>query len=300
VTRPLSVGIQLPEAEREVPWPEYAAMARAAEEAGFDSVWMGDHLLYRDPGDPERGPWDAWTLLAGLAVVTRRVRLGPLVACLAFHPPGIVARMASTVNDIAGGRFVLGVGAGWNEPEFRAFGLPFDHLASRYEESFEVVRRLLGGERVTFDGRFVRMDDAVLYPSIARRPALMVGSTGERVLRASLPWVDVWNAWGPWCGNDPGGFAGASARVSAIAGDLGRDPAEILRSVCVYAEVDVAPGERAFEEDAPPLRGGAPGIAAGLRAFAEAGADEGILVLNVVTERSIRALGEMLDLLDAG
>jgi alkanesulfonate monooxygenase SsuD/methylene tetrahydromethanopterin reductase-like flavin-dependent oxidoreductase (luciferase family) len=299
MARPLHVGVQLPEAEREAPWPEYTRMTLAAETVGFDSVWMGDHLLYRDPGDPERGPWDAWTILAGLAAVTERVRLGPLVACLAFHPPGMLARMAATVNEIAGDRLTLGVGAGWNEPEFRAFGLPFDHRVARFEESFDVIRRLLAGERVTANGRFVDVEDAVLYPRIARPPRLMIGSTGERVLRASLPWVEVWNAWGPWCGNDPDGFARESARVSELAREAGRDPAEVQRSVCVYAEVDVGPGERAFEEDAPPLTGGARGIADGLRAFGEAGADEVILVLNVVTERSIRALGETLALLDA-
>ncbi len=298
MARPLQVGVQLPEAEREAPWPEYVSMARAAEEVGFDSVWMGDHLLYRDPGEPERGPWDAWAVLAGLAAVTERVRIGPLVACLGFHRPGMLARMAATVNEIADGRLTLGVGAGWNEPEFRAFGVPFDHLGSRFEESFDVLRRLLAGERVTAHGRFVQVDDAVLYPRIARPPRLMVGSTGPRVLRASLPWVAAWNAWGPWCGNDPAGFAQASEQVSVLAREVGREPAEVQRSVCVYAEVDVAPGERAFEENAPPLAGGAAGIAAGLRAFAEAGADEVILVLNVVTERSIRALVETLAILD--
>jgi alkanesulfonate monooxygenase SsuD/methylene tetrahydromethanopterin reductase-like flavin-dependent oxidoreductase (luciferase family) len=274
-------------------------MARTAEEVGFDSVWMGDHLLYRDPGDPERGPWDAWTMLAGLAAVTSRVRLGPLVACLAFHRPGMLARMAATVNEIAGDRLTLGLGAGWNAPEFAAFGVPFDHLASRFEESFDVVRRLLAGERVSVHGAYVDVEDAVLYPRIARAPRLMVGSTGERVLRATLPWVDAWNVWGPWCGNDPDGFARADADVSSLAQGVGRDPSEIGRSICVYAEVDLAPGERAFEEDAPPLAGGPAGIAEGLRAFADAGADEAILVLNVVTERSIRSLGETLALLDA-
>src|ERR671936_1545585 len=122
----MRVGIQLPEVEREVRWPEYVAMARAAEEVGFDSIWLGDHLLYRGDGRPERGPWDIWTSLAALASVTERVQLGPLVACLAFHPPAILARMAAAVDEISGGRFVLGVGAGWNEPEFRAFGIPFD------------------------------------------------------------------------------------------------------------------------------------------------------------------------------
>src|SRR5436189_6005190 len=118
------VGIQLPEVERDVRWPEYLAMARAAEAAGFDSIWVGDHLLY---DDPPRGPWEAWTLLSALAAVTERVTLGPLVACAGFHPPAVLAKMASTIAEVSGGRLRLGLGAGWNEIEFRAFGLPFDH-----------------------------------------------------------------------------------------------------------------------------------------------------------------------------
>ena len=129
-------------------------MARAAEASGFDSIWIGDHLLYRGDGRPERGPWDAWTTLAAIAASTERVRLGPLVACAAFHPPGILARMAASVDEVSRGRFVLGIGAGWNETEFRAFGIPFGERASRFEEAFAIVRRLLAGERVTFEGRF--------------------------------------------------------------------------------------------------------------------------------------------------
>ena len=161
-------------------WPEYAAMARAAEHAGFDSIWLGDHLLYRDDGRPERGPWEAWTLLAALAAVTERVTLGTLVACAAFHPPAVLAKMAATVDEVSGGRLVLGIGAGWNRAEFDAFGLPFDHRASRFEEAFEIVRRLLGGERVTLHGSYWHVEDAVLLPVPSRRPPLMIGSTGER------------------------------------------------------------------------------------------------------------------------
>src|SRR5437773_9063295 len=138
VVRPLRVGVQLPEVERDVRWPEYVAMARAAEAAGFDSIWVGDHLLYRGDGGPERGPWEAWTLLAALAAATERVRLGPLVACAAFHPPGLVAKMAATVDEVSGGRFVLGLGAGWNRREFEAFGIPFDRRVSRFEEAFAI------------------------------------------------------------------------------------------------------------------------------------------------------------------
>ncbi len=153
VTRPLRVGVQLPEVEREVRWPEYEAMALAAERVGFDSVWVGDHLLYRDDGRPERGPWEVWTMLAAIAASTERVELGPLVACAGFHAPAMLAKQAATVDEVTGGRLVLALGAGWNEVEFRAFGFPFDHRASRFEESFDVVRRLLAGERVTMHGR---------------------------------------------------------------------------------------------------------------------------------------------------
>src|SRR5438309_10162382 len=116
----MRVGVQLPEVERVVSWDEYAAMACAAEEVGFDSLWVGDHLLYRGDGREERGPWDAWTVLAGLAAVTSRARIGPLVACTAFSAPGLLARRAVAVQEVSDGRLVLGLGAGWNEAEFRA------------------------------------------------------------------------------------------------------------------------------------------------------------------------------------
>src|SRR5436190_18271354 len=124
-------------------------MASAAEECGCDSIWDGDHMLSRDDGRPERGPWEAWTLLAGLAAATERVRLGPLVACLSFHSPGVLAKIAATVDEISGGRLVLGVGAGWNRPDFEAFGIPYERRATAFEERFDAVRRLLSGERVT-------------------------------------------------------------------------------------------------------------------------------------------------------
>ena len=200
-------------------WPEYVAIARAAEEVGFDSIWLGDHLLYRDDGREERGPWDAWTLLGALAAVTDRVRLGPLVACAGFASAGLLARKAAAVQEISGGRLVLGLGAGWNETEFRAFGVPFDHRASRFVESFDIIRRLLAGERVTFDGAFERLDDAVLLPRPAVPVPLMVGSTGERVLRAALPHVDAWNIWFDWYGNTPEGFAAENDRVSRLVGE---------------------------------------------------------------------------------
>jgi probable F420-dependent oxidoreductase len=289
----MRVGIQLPEVEREVRWPEYLAIARAAEAAGFESIWLGDHLLYRDDGRPERGPWEAWTLLSALAAATERVRLGPLVACAGFHPPGLLAKMAATVDEVSGGRFVLGLGAGWNDAEFRAFGIPFDHRVSRFEESFAIVRGMLAGERVTLDGRFWEAEDAVLLPPPARRVPLMIGSNGPRVLRATLPYVDAWNTWYTDFGNTAEGFAALNARISQAADDAGRDPAQIERSACVLVRLDGG-DERPEIDDAPALTGTPERIAGALRELAEAGADEAILVADPITERSVHELGEVV------
>jgi probable F420-dependent oxidoreductase len=298
MSRPLRVGVQLPEVERVVRWPEYLALAQAAEQVGFDSIWLGDHLLYRDDGGPERGPWDAWTLLAALAGATERVTLGPLVACLGFHPPGLIARMAAAIDEISGGRFVLGVGSGWNEQEFRAFGLPFDHRASRFIESFEIIRGLLAGERVTSDGTFWQVHDAVLLPPPARRTPIMLGSTGPKQLAATLQYADSWNTWWDWYGNTAEGFAVRNAEISAAAEAAGRDPAEVERSACVLVVLDPAACERPAT-DVPPLTGGPDQIARALLDLAEAGADEAILVLDPINESSIRQCGGVLAAVDA-
>jgi probable F420-dependent oxidoreductase len=296
--RPLRVGIQLPEVERVVRWPEYAAMARAAEEVGFDSLWVGDHLLYRDDGRPERGPWDAWTLLAGLASVTQRVAIGPLVACTAFHRPGVLARIAAAVDEISGGRLVLGLGAGWNETEFTAFGIPFDDRLGRFTESFEIIRRLLAGERVTFRGSYETASDAVLLPPPARRPPLMIGATRTRTLEIAIPYVDAWNTWYEWYGNTPGGFAAANRRVDELVKRAGRDPEAVIRSACVLVVLDRGAGERPIHEKAPPVEGSPEAVTAFLTELAEAGADEAILVVSPINEQSITFLGEALVVLD--
>jgi probable F420-dependent oxidoreductase len=293
----MRIGIQLPEVERDVRWPEYLALARAAERSGFDSIWLGDHLLYRGDGRPERGPWEAWTLLAALASATSRVRLGPLVACAGFHPPGLLAKMAATIDEISGGRFVLGLGAGWNEHEFRAFGIPFDRRVSRFEEAFAIVRGMLAGERVTLAGEFWAADEVVLLPPPARRVPLMIGSNGPRVLGITLPHVDAWNTWYEDYGNNAAGFAELNDRISAAARVAGRDPAAIERSACVLVTLDRAAGERRDSPTAPALEGPPEQIAAQLRGLGAAGADEAIIVANPIDERSIEWLAEVVALL---
>jgi probable F420-dependent oxidoreductase len=286
------LGVQLPEVERDVRWPEYVAIARAAEESGFDSVWLGDHLLYRGDGRRERGPWDCWTMLAALGAVTERVELGPLVACTAFRTPGMLARAAAAVDEVSGGRVRVGVGAGWNEAEFRAFDVPFDRRVSRFEEAFEVLQQLLAGERVTFHGRFHRLDDAVLLPPPARRPPLMVGGIGPRLLAATLPHVDWWNTWWDDLGNRAEGLPALNVRIDEACALAGRDPAEVRRSVCVFVEVEAGRGERPRLPEAPPLP--LKQLSAELAALDAAGADEVILVLDPITESSVRRVADEL------
>jgi alkanesulfonate monooxygenase SsuD/methylene tetrahydromethanopterin reductase-like flavin-dependent oxidoreductase (luciferase family) len=287
----LRIGLQLPEVERDVRWPEYRAIAAGAEAAGFDSLWLGDHLLYRGDGRPERGPWEVWTLMSALAAATDRVTIGPLVACTAFHPPGLIAKMAATVDEVSGGRFVLGLGAGWNEPDFVAFGLPYDRLVSRFAESFEVIRGLLAGDRVTLQGRYHQADDLVLLPPPQRRVPLVIGSNGPRMLSLTLPYVDAWNTWFDGYGNDPRGFAELNARISAAAEQAGRNPAAIERSACVAVVVDGG-GERTSTPGAPAVP--ADRLSDHLAALSEAGADEAILVVDPITESSVERLAAVL------
>lgn len=282
----MRVGVQLPEVEREVRWPEVAAIARVAERCGYDSVWVGDHLLYRGDGRPDRGPWDAWTQLAALAASTSRVRLGPLVAATAFHSPGLIARMAASIDEVSGGRFVLGLGAGWNAAELRAFGHPTERLIDRCAEAVGPIARLLAGERVSLRGRFAQLDDAVVLPPPRRRVPLMIGSIGPRLLAAALPHVDGWNVWYADHGNTAEGFARRSADVDRICREVGRDPDGVERSACVLVAVDGSGGER--RHDAPPVT--PERLRAHLRELADSGCDEAILVLDPITERSVERL----------
>jgi len=273
----MRVGIQLPEVERDVRWPEYLAMARAAEEVGFDSIWLGDHLLY---DHPERGPWEVWTLMAALAAATQRLTIGPLVACVGFHPPGLIAKMAATIDEVSAGRFVLGVGAGWNRREFDAFGIPYDRRVSRFEEAFQIIRGLLDGERVTLGGEYHSADDVVLLPKPHRRIPVMIGSNGPRMLSIAAPHSQVWNTWYRDFGNTAEGFAELQGTI----------PPQLERSACLLVQFEGRPVER--EPEVPPVPEAR--VADALRELGEAGADEVIVVASPIDERSIRALGEAL------
>ena len=298
--RPLKVGVQLPEAERHVPWAELAEMARTAEGAGFDSLWVGDHLLYRDRGAEPVGPWEAWSLLAALATTTRRVEIGPLVACLGFHNPAMLAKKAATVEEISGGRLVLGVGAGWNEAEFAAFGFPFDHRVDRFAEAFTIIRTLLRDGAIDFAGDYHQARDCVLTPRGPRPdgPPLMIGSIGPRVLGLTLPFVDSWNAWYADFGNDPAALPPLLARVDTACRAAGRDPATLERTVALLIGLPGARGRVSSYGTSPPLEGRPEALADVLRAVARSGVAHVQLVLDPITVDSIEALSPVLALLD--
>src|SRR3954454_13055234 len=164
MTRPCKVGVQLPEVERVVPRPEYLDLALRAEAAGYDSIWVGDHLIYDLPDGATRGQYEAWTTRAALATATERVQLGPLVASTSFHAPAMLAKHAATVDAISGGRLIVGLGAGWNQREYTAFGFPYDKRISRFEEAFTIIRDLLRTGRSDFHGTYYDAADCVLDP----------------------------------------------------------------------------------------------------------------------------------------
>ena len=302
MARPFAIGVQLPEVEREVSWPELQAMARTAEEIGLDSLWVGDHLLYRS-GNGVRGPWEAWSLLAALAAVTTKVQLGPLVAATSFHSPAMLAKKAATVDEVSDGRLILGLGAGWNRVEYDAFGFPFDHRASRFEEAFTIIRSLLRDGVIDFAGDYYTVKECELVPRPRTgRPPLMIGSQGPRVLRATLPYVDMWNAWHAWFGNTPAGLANMMAWLDSLCIEVGRDPAEVSRTAAIMIQCPGGTGRiygDTEHESNVAISGSTGDIAAALRGFEMPGLDHVQLVLDPITVESIEWMGGVLEVIDA-
>lgn len=295
----VKIGVQLPEVDRVTSWSELREMAQTAEHIGLDSVWVGEHLLYRYPDGEERGPWEAWSQLAALAAVTERVEIGPLVACTSFHNPALLAKQAATVDEISGGRLILGLGAGWNEVEYRAFGIPYDHRVSRFEEAFTIIRSLLREGHVDFSGDYYAAPDCTLHPRGPRPagPPLMVGSMGSRMLGITLPFVDAWNAWYAWFDNSVAGYRALRDSVDAACEAVGRDPEEVERTAALFVAFPDAAGRRtAFGEppiEALPSEAGA--LAEALAAFADEGIGHVQLVLDPITVESIEALATAVE-----
>lgn len=300
MARPMKIGVQLPEVETPVSWTDLRDIALTAEDVGFDSVWVGDHLLYRD-ADAARGPWEAWSILAALAAVTSRVQLGPLVAATAFHNPAMLAKKAATVDEISGGRLIVGLGAGWNQIEFDAFGFPYDHRASRFEEAFTIIRTLLTEGHIDFEGEYFTLRECELQPPPRPGgPPMLIGSNGKRLLSATLPFVQMWNTWYGSYGNTPEGLADLVATVDHIAGSAGVDPLSFEKTAAVLVRVpDLVAGDHRKRPGDPPAIVGAPDvIATRLMEFANAGVSHIQLVVEPISSASVEWLGSVLQVLD--
>jgi alkanesulfonate monooxygenase SsuD/methylene tetrahydromethanopterin reductase-like flavin-dependent oxidoreductase (luciferase family) len=290
----MKIGVQLPEVERVVRWPELREMATTAERIGLDSIWVGDHLLYRDDGGPPRGPWEVWSTLAALAAVTDRVELGPLVASTSFHNPAMLAKKAATVDEISGGRLILGLGAGWNRTEYDAYGFPFDHRVSRFEEAFTIIRLLLTTGRCDFHGTYYEVANCELLPRGPRPsgPPLMIGSIGERMLAITLPHIAAWNAWFESFANDVDQYRTLHGKVDAACRAAGRDPVAVERSIALLVGFPGAVGRRWGDgtQRVEPIAGEPAVLTPALRAFADAGVGHVQLVLDPITVASIAAV----------
>ncbi len=294
----MKIGVQLPEVEWEVPFPELIAMAQAAEAVGFDSVWYGDHLIYDLPVGA-RGPWEAWTTLAALAASTSTIELGPLVASTSFHAPAMLAKKAATVDAISQGRLIVGLGAGWNRREYDAFGFPYDRRVSRFEEAFTIIRTLLSDGEIDFAGDYYSATNCVLHPRSPRPggPSLMVGSVGKRMLGITLPYVDSWNMWWSQYGNSVEGFVAEKERVDEMIEAVGRT-GELQATAAVLVQLEGGGGRQMGDynegKQVTPLRGDPSEIADQLQAFADAGADHVQLVVDPITRDTIEGLGDVL------
>jgi alkanesulfonate monooxygenase SsuD/methylene tetrahydromethanopterin reductase-like flavin-dependent oxidoreductase (luciferase family) len=278
----LKIGMYVPFSERQMDgetprWADILAMAQRAEEAGFDSLWVPDHLIqYYDGVDP-RGGWECWSLVSALAATTKRVELGTIVTATSFRNPAMLAKIVDTVEEISGGRVILGLGTGYHEPEYRAFGYPFDHPFSRFEEALKIIHGLLRHGHVDFVGKYYEARECELRPRGPRPegPPIMIGSSGPKMLNLLAQYANLWNVWLVHGISRPESIPPLRAQVDAACQAVGRDPATVGRTATVLVDYigtdDVA--LRLMRPASKPegIVGDAPEVAAALLAFAAEG-----------------------------
>jgi alkanesulfonate monooxygenase SsuD/methylene tetrahydromethanopterin reductase-like flavin-dependent oxidoreductase (luciferase family) len=293
----MRIGVVLPIADEDADGnvPSYAAIrdiAVAAEAAGLDSVWVFDHLLFRFDGETT-GIHECWTILAAIADATRRVELGTLVMCTGFRNAALLAKMAATLDHISGGRLILGIGAGWHDPEFEAFGYPTDHKIGRFEEALAIISGLIRDGRADVDGTYLTARDAVLRPAARPDLPILVAAKKPRMFELTARHADAWNA--AWFGLPDERLARLRAELAAACESVGRDPATLSITVGVNVSypTDASPADDTTDASAAPALTGTPDeIAAGLRAHAEAGADHLIASLEPCTLETLAAFAE--------
>jgi probable F420-dependent oxidoreductase len=310
-SRALKVGLFLSTAEGSSGgrWNYLKAMARHAEAAGFDSLWVADHLLFPFSNPEERAPgrWECWSVLSALAAVTSRVELGTLVICTSFRNPALLAKMADTVEEISSGRLTLGLGAGWFEAEYQAFGYPFDHRLGRFEESLQIIQGLLRGRAIDFLGQYHQVRNLELRPRGPRPngPPILIGARADkpRSLRLTAQYADQWNTTQAHIAAD---IAPIRDAVDNACVKVGRDPATLLGTAHLLidlpgSETGHVPGwVRAHRSARPVLSGTTEELGRHLRAFARAGIANVQVWLEPNTIDGIDAFQPVLEMLDRG
>jgi alkanesulfonate monooxygenase SsuD/methylene tetrahydromethanopterin reductase-like flavin-dependent oxidoreductase (luciferase family) len=281
-------------------WKQVLEFAKVAEEVGFDSLWVADHMLFRFPNEDEtQSRWECWSLLSAMATVTSRVQIGPLVSCMGFRNPAHLAKIAETVDEISDGRLVLAVGAGWHEPEFTSHGFPFDHRASRFEEGFTVLHELLRTGYSDYQGTYIQLQDGQVTPRGPRpnQIPLIGGTNGPRLLRITAKLADGWNT--DWIGS-PDVVPALRAAVDEACHEVGRDPATLSRSACVYVDLPTATGRFPLPrvDERQPGAQSHDQILENMHRYAEEGLDEIMIWLDPNTVESLYEFGELLQRLD--
>ena len=274
---------------------ELRDFALQAEDMGLDSVWIYDHTVFEFPERAPEATLECWTVLTGLAEATQRVELGTFVICTAFRNPALLAKMAVTLDELSNQRLILGVGAGWHEPGFTSFGLPFDHLASRFEDAIQIIAPLVREGKVDFQGRYYQANACEMLPPPTRRIPLMIAAHQPRMMRLTTRYADSWNT--NMLPHAQAVIAGRDA-VRAAAAAIGRDPATLAITAGVnvgYPDLPEAvhlPGGKL----PPSLTGSTQEIAAGLRAFAAEGVSHVQAWLSPLTPEAVRRLAEAVRL----
>jgi alkanesulfonate monooxygenase SsuD/methylene tetrahydromethanopterin reductase-like flavin-dependent oxidoreductase (luciferase family) len=295
----MKIGVILPMTTGPGPddGPRYAdirAIALQAERNGFDSVWVFDHLLYRFPNAPTIGVWEAWTILSALCEATTTVDVGTLVLCTDYRNPALIAKMASALDEVSGGRLTLGLGAGWHEPELTAFGMPTDRLASRFAEALAIIAPLLRTGAVDFHGTYYDAVDCVDLPRGPRPagPPLLIGAFGPRMLKLTAQYADAWNT--AWLGR-PTKLPDLLAGVRAACQEVGRDPATLATTVGVsVAFPDLGPEMPGGDDPDAALPGDPEAIANALGEYAGLDVDQVILSPDPNTHAAHARLAEAL------
>lgn len=303
--RPLKVGINLPTTEGSMAgqtprWADLLALAERAETLGFDSLWVPDHLLLKWQ-EHTHGIWECWSLLSALAAVTHRVELGSLVTCTAYRNPALLAKMAATIDEISGGRLIVGLGAGWDGPENQAFDIKSDHRVDRFEGALQIIVPLLRTGQVDFAGKYYQARDCELRPRGPRPggPPILIGAKGPRMLRLAASYADIWNAEGPM--RQPGEIIPLRVSGDAACAAIGRDPVTLGRSASIV--INLPRGQAQSGQHSPAQgeqqRATSPDeIAEMLRDYAREGLEHVQVWLTPNTLSGLESFAPVLDLLD--